>query len=82
MEHRIPVPQVQSVSDSAVRLVDGQVGVYVSSGYDIRFRPIEVLYQGDGYQICREDLTVENGLKMFDQVIVKGTDLYDGKPLL
>ena len=70
------------VSDSAVRLVDGQVGVYVSSGYDIRFRPIEVLYQGDGYQICREDLTVENGLKMFDQVIVKGTDLYDGKPLL
>jgi len=70
------------VSDSAVRLVDGQVGVYVSSGYDIRFRPIEVLYQGDGYQICREDLTIENGLKMFDQVIVKGTDLYDGKPLL
>jgi len=70
------------VSDSAVRLIDGQVGVYISTGYEIRFRPIDVLYQGDGYQICRENLTDENGLKMFDQVIVKGTDLYDGKPLL
>ena len=70
------------VSDSAVRLVDGQIGVYVSTGYDLRFCPIEVLYHGEGYQICRENLTNENGLKMFDQVIVKGTDLYDGKPLL
>ncbi|MBR5558629.1 MAG: hypothetical protein IKU72_00060 [Oscillospiraceae bacterium] len=70
------------VSDSAVRLIDGQIGVYISTGYEVRFRPIDVLYQGDGYQICREDITAENGLKMFDQVIVKGTDLYDGKPLL
>lgn len=70
------------VSDSAVRLVEGQVGVYISTGYDLRFRPIEVLYQGDGYQICRENLSDENGLKMFDKVIVKGTDLYDGKSLL
>jgi len=69
------------VSDSAVRLVDGQVGVYVATGYDIRFKPIEVLYQGDGFQICNENYGRENALKMFDQVIVKGTDLYDGKPL-
>ena len=62
--------------------MDGQIGVYVTTGYDIRFKPIEVLYQGDGYQICNINYNAENGLNMFDQVVVKGTDLYDGKPLL
>ena len=70
------------VSDGAVRLVDGKVGVYVTTGYEIRFKPIEVLYQGDGYQICRESFDGASNLKMFDKVIVKGTDLYDGKPLV
>ncbi len=69
------------VSNSAVRTEDGTVGVYVSTGYELRFKPIEVIYQGDGYQICSENSSLQNSIKMFDSVVVEGVDLYDGKPI-
>ncbi len=69
------------VSNSAVRTVDGVVGVYVSTGYELRFRPIEVIYQGDGFQLCSVNSGLQNGIKMFDMVVVEGVDLYDGKPV-
>ena len=70
------------VSDSAIRMVDGVTGVYIMTGYDIRFRPVEIIYDGPGYKLCRTSYTGSATLNLFDQVIVKGTDLYDGKTIL
>ena len=68
------------ISKSAVRIENGDKGVYVVIGQQMFFRKIDVIYEKDDYFIC----SVTNGsgtLKPFDDVIVKGTNLYDGKNL-
>lgn len=67
-----------SVSSRAIRFVDGKKGVYVLSGSVINFVPIEVLYATDNYCIC-EMKTTGVRLKLYDEVIIKGKNLYDGK---
>lgn len=56
-----------------------QVGVYIRSGNVVAFRKIEQLYsQPADYVVCR--VVNEDGyLEMYDDIIVNGRDLYDGK---
>ena len=71
------------VSAQALNIVDGEWGVYVKYGNLARFRRITVLYQDDEYILVPEDGKVgtDNEVRLFDEVIVEGTDLYDGKIL-
>lgn len=80
------------VSSQAVRIVeqesvvDGQTvverkrGVYVYTGGEAKFVPVQILYATEGYSIC-EMSGDSDGLQLYDEIIVKGKDLYDGKPL-
>ena len=59
-------------------------GVYVEYGNELRFRQIVIKFSGDNYVICDEDPDREllfNGstLTLYDQVVIEGGDLYDGK---
>lgn len=56
-----------------------QVGVYIRSGNVVAFRKIEQMYsQPADYVVCR--VVNEDGyLEMYDDIIVNGRDLYDGK---
>ena len=61
-------------------------GVYILVGNEILFKQIVPLYTGEGFIICMqnpkdEDLvTDEIGvLKAYDEVVVEGANLYDGK---
>ncbi len=57
-------------------------GVYILYGEVIRFREVCPLYTGDDYVICDPNPTnalTSNVLKLYDEVIVSGKDLYDGK---
>ena len=66
-----------------------QTGVYCLVGTEVRFKPVEVLYTGDGFALVRSaydsvagDLTSTQEvlrLRAGDQVVVTGRDLYDGK---
>ncbi len=67
------------VASSAVRVVDGVRGVYVLSGITAKFKPINAVYSNSNFTICQTDATASNGLKLYDEVIVAGRDLYDGK---
>ena len=71
------------VSAKALNIVDGVKGVYVKYGNLARFRKITVLYQDDQYILVPEGGKVgtDNEVRLFDEVIVEGTDLYDGKIL-
>ncbi len=66
------------INSKAVRFKDGQRGVYVLSGSVINFVPIDVLYSTDNYNICKAESTGVR-LKLYDEVIIKGKNLYDGK---
>lgn len=67
------------VSKNALRVVDSKRGVYVLSGMQVKFIPVNVLYSNDSYIICEKQTADGNVLKLYDEVIVKGKNLYDGK---
>ena len=58
------------------------LGVYCVVGMEARFKPVEVVYSGDGFVLVRsaaasdqESLRVRPG----DEIIISAKDLYDGK---
>lgn len=56
-----------------------QVGVYVLWGNEVIFRYVDVLYSRDGITVVRNNINDGKYLKLYDEVIVEGRDLYDGK---
>ena len=59
-------------------------GVYVLYGSEVQFKQISILYADDDYVIC--DTSPGEGIlfngetiSLYDKVILKGDDLYDGK---
>lgn len=58
---------------------DGEIGVYIRSGNVVAFRKIQQKYPKPAdYVIC--DIVEKDGyLQMYDDIIVGGRDLYDGK---
>ena len=66
------------VNKSALRFIDDKEGVYVIKGGTAVFREVKVIYSSDNYVICAPDMG-SGFLDLFDEVIVKGTDIYEGK---
>ena len=66
------------VDKESIRIVDGKNGVYVKSGSIVKFKKVNILYMGTTYALVEEDA---NGIVNFDEVIVGGRDIYDGKVL-
>ena len=67
------------VPTRAMRVVDSVRGVYVLSGMQVKFVPINIIYSNDSFIICEKVNENGNVLKLYDRVIVKGKNLYDGK---
>ncbi len=67
------------VPQKALRVSDSVRGVYVQNGMQINFVPVEILYRNDNYMICEKQNENGNYLKLYDKVVVKGKNLYDGK---
>lgn len=73
------------VSSKALRFKDeGEnagspvTGVYVVTGMTANFVPVEIVHSTEGFAICK--VKYESGnLKLYDEIIVKGKNIYDGK---
>lgn len=74
------------VDNRAIREVDGVQGVYVVSGNLVEFKKVEIAYSDSEYSVCVTP-TDDNGnpqsgyVELYDEIIIEGTDLYDGKIL-
>ncbi len=53
-------------------------GVYVVRGQSLVFKRVDVIYWGEDYVICEQNPD-EHYLMMYDEAVVEGVDLYDGK---
>lgn len=67
------------LTKKCLRVVDGKTGVYVRSGITAKFVTVNVIYSNDDYIICEQTQSSEDVLRLYDEVIVKGKNLYDGK---
>ncbi len=67
-----------AVDKTALRTVDGEVGVYVQVGNIVRFRKIDIIYSDDSIVIASAG-GGSGYLRRYDEIITEGTDLYDGK---
>lgn len=71
------------IDKEALHIVDGQRGVYVKYGNLQRFLKITTLYENDSYILIPENgkIATDNEVRLYDEIIVQGTDLQDGKLL-
>ncbi len=67
------------IPSSAIRVVDGKKGVYCLIGAKIKFKEIDVAFTKDNFTIVNSDRLNSSDLLLYDEVITKGKDLYDGK---
>ncbi len=73
--------------NTVTRVQENVKGVYVLYGGQLEFVQVFTDQTVNGYAICRTDLTEEeqsmlvtdSTIQLYDQVVVEGTDLYDGK---
>ncbi|MCI1964898.1 MAG: secretion protein HlyD [Oscillospiraceae bacterium] len=59
-------------------------GIYALNGNQVDFRQVVPLYSTDNYVICdpnpeKGTLMTDKTIQLHDEVVVEGTDLYDGK---
>ena len=68
------------ISPTAIRVNDkGEKGVYVKTGNIIRFKKANVLYSSSDVIIAENKRGAQGYVKLYDDIVVEGTDLYDGK---
>ena len=68
------------ISNNAVRYSDGVPGVYIVQGSIVKFKPIEIVYRTETFTLCKKsDDGNSNTIRLYDEVIEKGKNLYDGK---
>ena len=62
--------------------VEGQDCVYVKFGNKAYKCPIQILYEDENYLLVSDKkVKGQNEVELYDEIIVKGMDLYDGKVL-
>lgn len=81
------------INNNAIRMQDGEIGVYVVVGSKVVFKKTTVIYNYGSYAVCaipknpaypnRHDVAYSSKteLSLHDSVIISGDDLYDGKRL-
>ena len=68
------------VANSAIRFDNEQNrGVYILDREEVKFRKIDILYEGTEYVIVRWNSSSKDSLQLFDEVFTGGSDLYVGK---
>lgn len=58
---------------------DNNTGIYVLRGKIITFIPVEIIYTEDDFAIISSSSSNGKSVRLYDEVIIKGKDLEDGK---
>lgn len=70
------------IASSAIHFDDeNNIGVYIKNGTQAEFVRIDRIYSSEEYVIVRDTTGKSGYLSLYDNVIVEGKDLYDGKNL-
>lgn len=63
----------------AVHVNNGEKGVYALVASVVEWRSADILYTGDNYVVLSYTPDKSGGIKLYDQIIIQGKELHDGK---
>ena len=69
------------VEKDAINIVNGQMGLFIKHGHIIKFKKINPIFEEETYVLLPLTTDESNEIQVFDEIIIKGKDLYDGKLL-
>jgi hypothetical protein len=67
-----------AVDIKALRTQDDEQGVFVLVGKKVEFKKVQIVYNNEDYALVTGDSTKSGYIKLYDEVIIKGTDYNDG----
>ncbi len=67
------------ISNSSIRTLEGEQGVYIVRGNLMGFRKIRIVYTNKDYSIVDNPENSSDYIKLYDKVVTEGVDLYDNK---
>lgn len=65
----------------ALRFENNQQGVYVIKNQTVTFKKVYISYEEIGFFISGIDANDKDRVQLYDDIVVEGMDLYDGKPI-
>jgi len=69
------------VERSSLRMIDGQLGVFIKYGNTVQFRLVDKIYETDDYIVSSVTEGSGEYLALYDEIIVSGKQLYVGKEI-
>lgn len=69
------------VPRSALRIQDGVLGVFIKFGNVVRFVKVNIIFETDTYVLADGSSTSQDELRLYDEIITEGKNLYVGKEL-
>ena len=72
------------IPKSALHIVESERGVYIKYGQIMQFKLVDILYETEDYFVSAVKETEEDlkkYVRVYDDIIVKGSDFYDGKKI-
>ncbi len=69
------------VPNSALRMENDEVGVYIQDGSVVRFRKVNQILSQEEFTLVEDtsELSKDGYLSLYDNIIVEGRDLHDGR---
>lgn len=67
------------IPSKSIRITDGKTGVYVIKNDKARFMPVDIIYNSREWVIAAEGSDKGATIKLYDELIVSGKNLYNNK---
>ncbi len=85
----VPYTEYDEEGNPTEKVQKNVKGVYVQNGRQLEFVQIFTEKTVNGYAICKTELSAaeraalvtDSTIQLYDNVVIEGTDLYDGKPV-
>ncbi len=67
------------IDSRAIKMVDGEIGVYAIRNGVLEFLPIQIVSANDEYYVAKWNDNDDKTVMLYDEIVVSGRDLHDGK---
>lgn len=67
------------IPSESIRIINDKKGVFVIRNDEARFIPVNIRYSNKDWTVVAEETEGEKRLRLYDELIIDGKNLYDGK---